>query len=67
MTSTQAADTERVAVAGEALAAARGDLAEAMEAAKSAAVGYVRAGGSEAEAARLAQLDRMTVRKALGK
>jgi len=49
------------------LVAARQTLAAATSAAKAAAVRLVSTGMSEAEAARTVGLDRMTVRKALGK
>lgn len=55
------------AEAGAALMRARADVAAAVERAKRAAVEYVHAGGRETDAARLVGLDRMTVRKALGK
>lgn len=46
---------------------ARASLAEAVESAKAQAVALVEGGMSEVEAARRCGLDRMTVRKALGK
>jgi hypothetical protein len=49
------------------LAEARAVEALAMADTRKAIVDYVAAGGTEASAARLAGLDRMTVRKILGK
>lgn len=58
---------ERLALAGRQLEDARQVQVEWVEAAKADAVSAVQAGMSEAEAARTVGLDRMTVRKALGK
>ncbi len=52
---------------GVRLETARKDLKGALDEAKASAVALVEAGVAEAEAARLLNLDRMTVRKALGK
>ena len=58
---------ERAAEARKALAAAAKRAMSPMAAAKAEAVALVRGGMSEAQAARTVGIDRMTLRKALGK
>lgn len=58
---------KQLAAAGRALKRARQTQQDKYEACLAAVVAYVNAGGSESDAARLAGIDRMTVRKALGK
>lgn len=59
--------TDSLTDAAARLAAARTELQDALEVAKAAARAAILAGQSEAQTARAVGLDRMTIRKAMGK
>lgn len=63
----QGVKVDELAAAGRAWARAKDRERERMEELYAAIVAYCADGGSEAEAARIAGVDRMTVRRALGK